>query len=118
MDIIGGLIQGLLDFILGPVQALIAWAVNAIAGLFFMLIGGIFDLLLGVLGFVISLLPDVPNLGLSNASGILVGYAWLNSWLPVSETLTAISVIVGVMVLIFGFRVVVKIWEWFPFKFS
>jgi hypothetical protein len=117
-DLISDLIGGLLDFILGPIQALIGWVVKSITDFLMMVLGGIFDLLLGLVGFLISLLPDVPDLHLSAPSGILVGYGWLNSFLPVAETLTAVGVLVGVMVVIFGYRIIIKIYELFPFKFT
>lgn len=85
-------------------------------------IGGLFDnmaaSLVDVLSGVIGQFPTADPLGLSPASGILIGYAWLNSWLPVAELIGALSMIVLVATVIFGVRIAIKLWEWLPFKFS
>ncbi len=92
-------VQGVLDGITGLISNLAAGAIDVLSG-------------------IVALFPTADPLGLSASSGILRGYSWLNSWLPVSETLTAIGLIVLVATTVFAVRVAIKLWEWLPFKFS
>lgn len=74
------LLQGLIDGLMGIVQALLG-------------------VLMSVLAWVFSLLPDASDLGLSPGSGIILGYNWLDSFLPVHEIIAGIGLLVGVITL-------------------
>lgn len=73
---------------------------------------------LGVLDFVMELLPVASDLGLTEFSGVWTGYAFLNGWLPLTETLAAVGIFLGAHVLLYAAMGVLALWRLVPFKFS
>jgi len=105
-SIVGGLIGGLLgmagDAVGTAVQAVMSWLGSAV------------DAMAGVAAEVIELLPDATDLGLSIPDGWLVGYTWLNGFLPLSETLTWLGVLLTVAVAVTTWRVAVTLYHLIP----
>jgi hypothetical protein len=79
----------------------------------------VWDLLVGavrpIFDGLFALLPDAGDLGLSIPAGFIRGYAWLNSWLPVAETVAALVTLGVVILAILAFRVALTIWKALPF---
>lgn len=79
----------------------------------------IFDAILGflieVMTAVVELLPDGDPLGLAEAEGIWIGYAQLNSWLPLTELMAMVGTYIAVLGLIYGYLLLRAIRNWLPF---
>ena len=77
------------------------------------------DALLGVLlsgmEFIVSLLPTGDPIGLAGADGIWRGYAQFNTFLPLTEILVAIGIIVTVHAGILAYSAVRTVRDWLPF---
>jgi hypothetical protein len=79
----------------------------------------ILGLLIAAAEVVVGLLPDAEPLGLSGVGGgLLYGYAWLDSFAPVSETLAGAGVYLGALVLTLGVRAVLSAYRLIPGKFT
>lgn len=102
------------DLVIGTAQDVVQLALDGLTAILDNMAAGLVDQLQGV----ISGLPVGAPLGLASQSGIIVGYGWLNTFLPVAELLTALALIVTVATAIFAVRLAIKLWEWLPFKFS
>jgi hypothetical protein len=65
----------------------------------------------GVLHGTFGELPTTPTLGLNTLAGTITGTSffdhlgWLNSYWPVSESLDALGVLIGVIVIMFLVRI-------------
>lgn len=67
-------------------------------------------------GLVMIALAPLNALGLTNISGgVILGYNWLNTFLPVTETVAGIVFLLSVYLLLFGFRVLREAWSLVPF---
>lgn len=77
------------------------------------------DALLGVLltamGFVVGLLPEADPLDLDGFSGIWVGYAQWNTWLPLTELLACVVGYLGVQLTLYGYLALRAARGWLPF---
>lgn len=71
-----------------------------------MIIDLIVGSLIGVLDWIVSLLPDASNLGLSAAGGWFMGFATLNTYLPLAELVGAAVLLVSIEAALFTFRAV------------
>lgn len=101
-SIVGGLLGLAGDAVGTAVQAVMSWlgtAVEAVAQLAM---------------HVVDLLPDAADLGLTIPSGWLHGYALLNTFLPISEALTAITLFTTVVVGGIAFRLAVTVYHLIP----
>lgn len=74
----------------------------------------VWDLFMWIAGSMVDALPDAPTLDLGDATGWLKGYTLLNTFLPLSEALTVIGVIVAVMVGTALFRLSVTAYHLIP----
>lgn len=79
----------------------------------------IFDAILGflidVMSAVVDLLPDGDPLGLDSASGLWIGYAQLNTFLPLTELLAMLAAYLTVVGAIYAYLVLRAIRNWLPF---
>jgi len=82
---VGGIVDGIVSFggdVIGTaVGAVMSWVGNVVNGLA--------SVVAGILGY----LPDATDLGLSIPSGWLVGYAWLNGFVPLGEMIAFIAIL-------------------------
>jgi hypothetical protein len=112
-DILGtlyGWFQDLFDVLRNGFE----WVVQSLLDGIVVIIDGFLAGLLAGVDFLMDMFPEVAPLGLNSQSGILIGYAWLNSWLPVGETLTALTAIVGVASVVFAARAAYMAWKALP----
>ncbi len=79
-----------------------------------MVIELIVKLVLTIVQGLIDLLPPAGDLGLSAPSGIVQGYSWLDSFLPVHETLSFVGILGVVYVGVLAFRALVTLWHLIP----
>jgi hypothetical protein len=70
--------------------------------------------LAGVADKAVQQLPMASDLGLSTTAGWIKGYTLLNTFLPLSEALTLVSVYVSVITAGMLFRVGVIVWHLIP----
>ena len=84
----------------------IEWLVTGVFGL----LGTIFQ---GVFAVVGSALGGIGGGGMSG--GIMVGAAWLNTFLPVGEVVAGIASLLGLFVFLFGYRFLREHWGLVPF---
>lgn len=80
-----------------------------------MIIDAILGFLIEVMTAVVDLLPDGDPLGLSEVEGIWIGYAQLNSFLPLTEVLGMLAAYVAVVGAIYAYLVLRAIRNWLPF---
>lgn len=80
-----------------------------------MIFDAIAGALLGAVSFVVDLLPDAEPLGLDSFSGIWTGYAWLNSFLPLTELMVCVGMMMGIQLAIMGYLAIKQLREWLPF---
>lgn len=110
------MIEGWLDTIFSVGKQLLGAVVNPIAGAILFFVGfvqQIIDGLLALASGVIALLPDAdPNFSIPE--GWLVGYAWVNSFLPLSECLAFAGLIAGALVLHMTWRMAVTVYHLIP----
>jgi len=82
---VGGIVDGIVSFggdIVGTaVGGVMSWIGNVVNGLA--------EAVAGVLAY----LPDATDLGLSIPDGWLVGYAWLNGFVPLGEMIAFILIL-------------------------
>lgn len=71
--------------------------------------------LLGAVTWLVGLLPDGGPLGLSSFSGIWTGYAFLNSFLPLTELLAAAGVMLAIQGAVFAYLALRQVRAWLPF---
>lgn len=72
--------------------------------------------LLGAASALVSLLPNASSIGLQSvASPVIRGYTWANTFLPLSEALTAVGIFVGVYLALIGFAAVRELIRHIPF---
>lgn len=80
------------------------------------------DLVIGffldLAGFLVGLLPTADPIGLTEFSGIWTGYAFLNGFLPITETLQAVAAILGIQLAIYGGQAILQLWRAMPGKMS
>lgn len=62
----------------------------------------------------IGLLPDAGDLNLDAQTGWLTSYAYFNTFLPVSETLGMVGVLIGIRLAVFAWRMADRIWHLIP----
>lgn len=77
------------------------------------LVGGVFGLLKAIFDGVFGALGTVAG-GSSVPHGILVGYSWLNTFLPMSDVVAGIGVLLGLYGFLFGYRFVREMWSLIP----
>jgi len=94
-DIVGGLVDGL-------------------AGGFDLIVGGLIDGLARLAQQVVELLPEASTLALPDMSGWLLGYNWLNSFLPVGEALGYAGVMLAIYGGILVYRLAVVVYHLIP----
>lgn len=70
------------------------------------LLGGLFDLL----GDAVQMLPY----GGTIAGGVIIGYGWLNTFLPISETVAGILWLLTLYLWLFGYRMIREAWSLVP----
>lgn len=80
-----------------------------------MIVDAIGGALLAAVSFVVDLLPDAEPLGLDSFSGIWTGYAWLNSFLPLTELMACVAMMLSIQLAILGYLAVKQLREWLPF---
>jgi hypothetical protein len=85
---------------------LIEWIAGAVLGG----VGGVLHLALGGLGAMVGAVPGGSALG----GGIVVGWSWLNTFLPMQEVAAGMAFLVGVYLLLFAFRLVLTVWGQIP----
>jgi hypothetical protein len=96
------------------VAALGIGVVGLFTGLIWGPVGEAVKALAAVADGVVGLLPDATDLGLSIPSGWLHGYTLLNTFLPLSEALGLISVILVVVTAGLAARIAVVVWHLIP----
>jgi hypothetical protein len=81
-----------------------------------MVIEAVVRFLLGAAETLVDLLPtgDVPDFGTS--AGEVVGFfRGLDAYLPVTEILAGVTLLLGMYGLLFGYRVLKEVRSWVPF---
>jgi hypothetical protein len=73
---------------------------------------------LGIVGFLLNLLPVADPIGLSSFSGVWVGYSFFNGFLPITEVLQSVGIILGIQATIYGGQAILQLWRAIPGKFS
>lgn len=71
--------------------------------------------LLAAMSWLVSLLPTGAPLGLTSASGMWLGYAQFNTFLPLTELLAGIGVFLLVNTAILGYLAFRAVRGWLPF---
>lgn len=71
-----------------------------------------------VVGGIIDALPDAQPIGAPNLAGLLVGFVWLNGFLPMDAGVTVSGLILVAMLAKFGFTSAVTIYHLIPKPFS
>jgi hypothetical protein len=86
-----------------------------------MLLSGLSSFVDGVLAGLVAVplsivngLPNAGDLGLSSVSGIIIGYSWLDTFLPVHELLAMLGVGITVATAVFAIRLVKWSVSWIP----
>jgi hypothetical protein len=74
--------------------------------------------ILGVVSFLLERLPTADPIGLASFSGIWTGYAFLNGFLPVTEVLSAVGIILGIQAAVYGGQALIQLWRAIPGKFT
>lgn len=108
-DIVGQLIGGLLG-IGGDI-------INTAFGAFMSFVGSAVNAVAGLADHVVALLPDATDLGLSIPSGWIYGYSILNTFLPLSEALTAVAIFTAIVVGGIAYRLAVTVYHLIPKPF-
>lgn len=72
--------------------------------------------ILGLLSTILDVLPEAEDLGLPDLSGAAVGYAFLNTYLPMGEGVAVGVLIMSVWTVTYMFKLVDFIYKRFPFK--
>lgn len=80
-----------------------------------MITDAVLTVLLALMSFVVGFLPDGDPLGLSSASGLWIGYAQLNTFLPLTELLAMFGAYLGVQVALYAYGVLRAVRNWLPF---
>lgn len=107
---------GIVDALVTAIRDSLQNIVNAIVGGLTLMIDAIFSTLLGAVDGLVAGLPDVPPLDLSSVSGVMIGYSWLDSFTPITETLGFLGVYISVASTIFLFKSVDWLIEKIPFE--
>jgi len=81
---------------------------------FFTAIQGLADAVFKVIGSMIDALPDAADLGIDIPDGFVVGYSFLNTFLPLSEALTIAGTALAGYVALFGWRLAVMVYHLIP----
>jgi len=87
-----GFVGGIVGGIVGFVGDMVGTAVGAVMGY----VGSVVEGLAMVAYRVVELLPDAADLNLTIPSGWLYGYDMLNTFLPISESLALVAIMVAV----------------------
>jgi hypothetical protein len=66
---------------------------------------------------ILNALPDAPDLGIPSLGGLVVGYAWLNTFLPIDTGITVAGLLLAAMLAKFAFRVALTVWHAIPKPF-
>lgn len=77
------------------------------------MIVGIFGVLSAVFQGVLTVLGTVAG-GSSVGHSVLVGYSWLNTFLPMSDVVAGIGFLLGLYGFLFGYRFVREVWSLVP----
>lgn len=80
-----------------------------------MIVDAIAGALLAAMSWLVGLLPTASPIGLASASGIWLGYAQLNGFLPLTEILAGIGVLLTIHVAIYGYLALRAVRNWLPF---
>jgi len=72
------------------------------------------DWVFSAVNALLDLLPNAADLGLEAPTGWIRGYNVLDTFLPLHEALAAIAVILGVYVVVFGWRLAVTVYHLIP----
>jgi hypothetical protein len=70
-----------------------------------------------VLSWLVNSLPDAPALGVPSFSGLIVGYAWLNQWVPLDVGLQGLALVYGATIAKFTLRLILTAWHTLPKPF-
>ena len=100
--------------IIGAVGGFLGGLVGTAANIVWAPIKAVVDGLAAVADGVVSMLPNATDLHLSIPSGWLIGYSWVDSFLPVHEAITAAGMFVTIVTGLFVFRVAVLIYHLIP----
>jgi hypothetical protein len=79
----------------------------------------IFEFFLGFLtnivaGIVELFLPEAGDLGLVAPTGLVVGYTWLNTFLPISEAIVFALILLGLYLAGFAWRLFLQVYHLIP----
>jgi hypothetical protein len=85
---------------------IIEWLVGGLVGG----LGGVLHLALGAAGTMVQTVPGAVSL----SGGVVVGWSFLNTFLPLTEVGLGIGFLLVVYMLLFGFRVVLTVWGQIP----
>lgn len=80
-----------------------------------MIVDAIAGFLLGAVSALVSLLPTGDPIGLSSASGIWIGYAQLNTFLPLTELVAGLGAWLAVNIGIMAYLAARQVRTWLPF---
>lgn len=84
----------------------VEWLLSTVFGFMTGVVGGA----LGIMSSAIGLVPGAGSL----AGGILVGYAWINTFLPVAEVGAGVVFLLVLYGVLFGYRFIREIWSLVP----
>lgn len=87
---------------------------GAVVGALFSVLGKMVDALMAVVNVLIDQLPDMPDLGIPDLSGLVRGYAFFNHFLPLDVAIGGILVYLAAANAGFLFRVGVTIYHLIP----
>lgn len=110
MPDIGGIVGGVIGGLLGIGQDIIGTAVGAAMSW----LGFAVDAMAQAAAEVMNLLPDAGDLGLTVPSGWLLGYGWLDGFLPLHETVAFLGVLVTAAMAVVAWRVAVVVYHLIP----
>lgn len=80
-----------------------------------MIVDAVVGFFVGVLSWMVGLLPDGDPIEWEGVSGIWTGYAQLNTWLPLTEVLACVVVMLGIQLSIYGYLAAKQVRSWLPF---
>lgn len=80
-----------------------------------MITEAVLSVFFGLMEGIAGLLPEAGSLGMQEFSGIWYGYSWLNSFLPLSELLIAVGLLLGFHAALYAFLMLRIIRGWLPF---
>jgi hypothetical protein len=79
-----------------------------------MIVDAIAGGLLAAMTWLVSLLPT-GTLELEGFSGIWLGYAQFNGWLPLTELLACAALMISLQLILYGYLAFKAVRSWLPF---